>query len=162
VSQPPSHAAHAVAHPLCFTTAGGTNTAFQPGRCTCVCCCCPCPTPSNVSLTPPRLQVAVLSGDEQRYLEAQLAYNAGKPIMSDADFDALKVQLPQTNSVVTAPGPRRSLRRPKVASGAALDYLKLTLINLPAALVVRGTGSVHRCHGLRSAFCSQGGEACLP
>lgn len=27
--------------------------------------------------------MAVLSSDEQRYLEAQMAYNAGKPIMSD-------------------------------------------------------------------------------
>ncbi|PRW05866.1 PGR5 chloroplastic [Chlorella sorokiniana] len=83
-------------------------------------------------------KVAVLSGAEQRYLEAQLAYNAGKPIMSDADFDALKVQLRQSNSVVTAQGPRCSIRTRKLSSDASVDYLKLTLINLPAALVVLG------------------------
>lgn len=27
----------------------------------------------------------MLSGDEQRYLEAQMAFNAGKPIMSDGE-----------------------------------------------------------------------------
>ena len=31
--------------------------------------------------------------DEQRLLEASMAYIAGKPIMSDAEFDELKLRL---------------------------------------------------------------------
>ena len=79
----------------------------------------------------------MLSTDEQRFLEAQLAYNAGKPIMSDADFDGLKLRLRQANSVVTEQGPRCSIRTRKVMSDASVDYLKLTALNLPAALLVR-------------------------
>lgn len=47
-------------------------------------------------------KVAVLDADEQRFLEAQLAYNRGAPIMSDAAFDGLKAQLKAANSVVSA------------------------------------------------------------
>ena len=36
----------------------------------------------------------MISGaDEQRLLEASMAYIAGKPIMSDAEFDDLKLRL---------------------------------------------------------------------
>ena len=90
----------------------------------------------------------MLSSDEQRFLEAQLGYNAGKPIMSDAEFDELKLRLRQANSVVTEQGPRCSIRTRKVMSDASVDYLKLTLLNLPAALLVRA--NLARCSG-RSA-----------
>jgi hypothetical protein len=48
------------------------------------------------------LQVAILDGDEQRFLEASMAYSAGKPIMSDEDFDALKNELRIRGSIVSA------------------------------------------------------------
>lgn len=83
-------------------------------------------------------RVAALSPDELRFLEAQKAANKGKPIMSDADFDALKLKLRRSNSIVTAEGPRCSLRSRKVYSTASVDYLKLVAINVPAALVVLG------------------------
>uniref|UniRef100_A0A453MKL2 PGR5-like protein 1A, chloroplastic n=1 Tax=Aegilops tauschii subsp. strangulata TaxID=200361 RepID=A0A453MKL2_AEGTS len=37
--------------------------------------------------------VVMLSADEQRLLEASMAYIAGNPIMSDAEFDELKLRL---------------------------------------------------------------------
>lgn len=40
--------------------------------------------------------------------------------------------------MVTARGPRCSISTRKLSSDASVDYLKLTLINLPAALVVLG------------------------
>jgi hypothetical protein len=37
--------------------------------------------------------VVMLSPDEQRLLEASMAYVAGNPIMTDAEFDELKLRL---------------------------------------------------------------------
>lgn len=83
-------------------------------------------------------KVAALSPDELRFLEAQKAANKGKPIMSDTDFDALKLKLRRNNSIVTAEGPRCSLRSRRVYTNASVDYLKLVAINVPAALLVLG------------------------
>eukprot|EP00887_Chlorella_sp_A99_P001905 scaffold18.g1905.t1 len=88
-------------------------------------------------------KVAVLSTDEQRFLEAQVAFAKGRPIMSDADFEALKLELRRAGSPVTAQGARCSLLSRKMyrrAGGvdAAVDYLKLVAINVPAALLVLG------------------------
>lgn len=52
-------------------------------------------------------------------------FNKGSPIMSDADFDALKARLKAEGSVVAVQGPRCSLRSRKVVSDASVDYLKL-------------------------------------
>lgn len=83
-------------------------------------------------------KVAVLSSDEQRFLEAQMAYNRGKALLGDAEFDALKLRLKQSGSIITAQGPRCSLRSKKMYSDAAVDYLRLLGINIPAALLVLG------------------------
>lgn len=81
-------------------------------------------------------KVAVLSADELRFLEASLAYNSGgKPVMSDAEFDSLKVALKRDGSFVTAQGPRCSLRSKKMYADAAPDYLLMTALNLPAAAI---------------------------
>jgi hypothetical protein len=80
-------------------------------------------------------KVAVLSGDELRFLEASLAFNAGKPVMSDADYDALKMALRAADSFVTQQGPRCSLRSKRVFANARPDYLKMTALNLPAAVI---------------------------
>lgn len=56
--------------------------------------------PATASVVPP--QVAILDGDEQRFLEASMAYSNGKPIMSDEDFDALKNELRVRGSIVSA------------------------------------------------------------
>ncbi|GAA0153760.1 hypothetical protein LIER_37732 [Lithospermum erythrorhizon] len=37
--------------------------------------------------------VVMLSGDEQRFLEASMAYVAGNPILTDEEFDKLKMKL---------------------------------------------------------------------
>ena len=37
-------------------------------------------------------KVAILSSDEKKFLEAQIAFNNGKPIMSNADFDCSQVK----------------------------------------------------------------------
>lgn len=58
--------------------------------------------------------------------------------MSDTDFDALKLKLRQSGSIITAEGPRCSLRSRTMYSNADPDYLRMTAINIPAALVVSG------------------------
>ena len=83
-------------------------------------------------------KVAVLSSDEQRFMEATMSYNAGKPILSDDEFDELRAELKAKDSVVVAAGPRCSIRSRKLYSDAKPDYLKLTLLNVPAALIVLG------------------------
>lgn len=79
--------------------------------------------------------VVILSPEEQKFMEASLAYAAGKPILTDAQFDELKLQLKRAGSKVTLGGPRCSLRSRKVVSDSTVDYLKMTLLNLPAAVV---------------------------
>ena len=81
-------------------------------------------------------RVPILSSDEQRFLEASIAYYKGQPIMDDDDFDALKTELRNTSSIVTAQGPRCSIRTKTMYSDATADYLRMTLLNLPAAVVV--------------------------
>lgn len=81
-------------------------------------------------------KVAVLSSNEKRFLEASMAYNAGKPIMSNEEFDALRATLRRENSVVTAEGPRCSLRTRKMYSDATVDYLRLVALNIPAAVSI--------------------------
>jgi len=82
--------------------------------------------------------VPVLDGEEQRFLEAAIAYSKGTPIMSDADYDKLKTGLRSNNSVVTAQGPRCSIRSRKMYSDAQIDYAKMTLLNMPGVLIVLG------------------------
>jgi hypothetical protein len=47
-------------------------------------------------------KVAILDSDEQRFLEASMAYQAGQPILSDEEFDELKAMLKQKSSIVSA------------------------------------------------------------
>ncbi|XP_024524487.1 PGR5-like protein 1B, chloroplastic [Selaginella moellendorffii] len=79
--------------------------------------------------------VVILSPDEQRFMEASLAYAAGKRLMSDEEYDRLKLKLKKSNSKVAIEGPRCSLRSKKVYSDCTVDYLKMTLLNLPAVLI---------------------------
>ena len=80
-------------------------------------------------------QVAVLSKDEQRFLEATLAFNKGKPVLDDAAYDALKLRLKEEGSMVSVAGPRCSLRSQRVYSDATVDYTRMTGLNLPGALL---------------------------
>lgn len=82
------------------------------------------------------IQFTTHSSDEQRFLEASLAYAAGKPILSDEQFDLLKAKLKQSGSTITAQGPRCSIRSRKMYSDLDVDYLKMTALNIPASLVV--------------------------
>ena len=81
-------------------------------------------------------KVAILSTNEKRFLEATLAFNAGKPILSNKEYDDLKLQLKKENSAVTAGGPRCSIRTRKMYSDAQVDYLRLVGLNVPAAVSV--------------------------
>ncbi|KAI3828688.1 hypothetical protein L1987_02796 [Smallanthus sonchifolius] len=82
--------------------------------------------------------VVMLSSDEQKFLEASMAYISGNPIMSDKEFDQLKMQLKIDGSEIVAEGPRCSIRSRKVYSDLSVDYLKMFLINVPAAVVALG------------------------
>lgn len=81
-------------------------------------------------------EIAVLSSAEQKFLEASLAYSRGKQILSDLEYDALKRELKQQDSFVTQAGPRCSLRSRKMYSDLRVDYLKMTLLNVPAVIAV--------------------------
>lgn len=82
--------------------------------------------------------VVMLSADEQRFLEASMAYVSGNPIMTDKEFDKLKLKLKMDGSEIVAEGPRCSLRSRKVYSDLYVDYLKMFLLNVPAAVVALG------------------------
>lgn len=83
-------------------------------------------------------KVVVLDSDEQRFLEAVRSWATGHPIMSDEEFDQLRTTLRTQGSVVAAQGPRCSLRTKKMYSDASPDYLRMTALNIPAALLVLG------------------------
>ncbi|KAM7491320.1 hypothetical protein LguiA_034241 [Lonicera macranthoides] len=79
--------------------------------------------------------VVMLSSDEQKFLEASMAYVSGKPILTDEEYDKLKLQLKMDGSDIVIEGPRCSLRSRKVYSDLYVDYLKMFLLNVPAAVV---------------------------
>ncbi|GAB2300929.1 PGR5-like protein 1A, chloroplastic [Dionaea muscipula] len=79
--------------------------------------------------------VIMLSADEQRFLEASMAYVAGKPILTNEEFDELKQKLKSEGSNIVVEGPRCSLRSRKVYSDLTVDYFKMFLLNVPAAVV---------------------------
>ncbi|RWW24273.1 hypothetical protein GW17_00011461 [Ensete ventricosum] len=62
--------------------------------------------------------------DEQKFLEASMAYVSGNPIMTDAEFDELKLRLKKEGSGIVQEGPRCSLRS-----------RKMFLLNVPAAVI---------------------------
>eukprot|EP00262_Sarcandra_glabra_P020464 TRINITY_DN814_c0_g1_i1.p1 TRINITY_DN814_c0_g1~~TRINITY_DN814_c0_g1_i1.p1 ORF type:complete len:332 (+),score=46.90 TRINITY_DN814_c0_g1_i1:151-1146(+) len=79
--------------------------------------------------------VVMLSSDEQKFLEASMAYVSGQPIMTDAEYDDLKLRLKKEGSEIVQEGPRCSLRSRKVYSDLTVDYFKMFLLNVPAAVV---------------------------
>ncbi|XP_028105890.1 PGR5-like protein 1B, chloroplastic [Camellia sinensis] len=79
--------------------------------------------------------IVMLTSDEQKFLEASMAYVAGKPIMSDEEYDKLKMKLKMDGSDIVVEGPRCSLRSRKVYSDLSVDYFKMFLLNVPAALI---------------------------
>lgn len=82
--------------------------------------------------------IVMLSSDEQRFLEASMAYVAGNPILSDEEFDELRLKLKTEGSMIVVEGPRCSLRSRKVYSDLTVDYFKMFLLNVPAAVVALG------------------------
>ncbi|XP_042019545.1 PGR5-like protein 1B, chloroplastic [Salvia splendens] len=81
--------------------------------------------------------VVMLSADEQRFLEASMAYVSGNPLLSDKEFDELKQRLKADGSEIVIEGPRCSLRSRKVYSDLSV-YLKMYLLNAPATIVALG------------------------
>ncbi|PNX97682.1 PGR5-like protein chloroplastic-like, partial [Trifolium pratense] len=82
--------------------------------------------------------VVMLSSDEQKFLEASMAYVSGNPILNDREYDALKLRLKREGSEIVVEGPRCSLRSRKVYSDLSVDYLKMFLLNVPATVVALG------------------------
>ncbi|KAG8476554.1 hypothetical protein CXB51_033509 [Gossypium anomalum] len=82
--------------------------------------------------------VVMLSSDEQKFLEASMAYVSGKPVLRDEEFDDLKLRLKMEGSEIVVEGPRCSLRSRKVYSDLSVDYLKMVLLNVPATVVALG------------------------
>ncbi|XP_062146609.1 PGR5-like protein 1A, chloroplastic [Alnus glutinosa] len=82
--------------------------------------------------------VVMLSSDEQKFLEASMAYVSGKPIMNNEEYDNLKLRLKIEGSDIVVEGPRCSLRSRKVYSDLTVDYLKMLLLNVPATVVALG------------------------
>ncbi|GAB4820823.1 hypothetical protein N2152v2_007869 [Parachlorella kessleri] len=87
-------------------------------------------------------KVAVLSSEEKRFLEAKLAfYTPGHaPIMTDAEYDALKARLSASSIFVVDDAPACSLgnapgKRGQKAGDAATDYAKMAaLYGVPAGV----------------------------
>ncbi|PIA49771.1 hypothetical protein AQUCO_01300481v1 [Aquilegia coerulea] len=79
--------------------------------------------------------VVMLSSDEQKFLEASMAYVSGNPILTDKEFDDLKLRLKAEGSDIVVEGPRCSLRSRKVYSDLSVDYFKMFLLQVPAAVV---------------------------
>ncbi|XP_042503721.1 PGR5-like protein 1B, chloroplastic [Macadamia integrifolia] len=79
--------------------------------------------------------VVMLTSDEQKFLEASMAYVAGNPIMTNEEYDKLKMKLKTEGSEIVVEGPRCSLRTRKVYSDLTVDYFKMFLLNVPAAVV---------------------------
>nr|KYP67230.1 hypothetical protein KK1_013554 [Cajanus cajan] len=71
--------------------------------------------------------VVMLSSDEQKFLEASMAYVSGKPIMNDQEFDQLKLRLKMEGSEIVAEGPRCSLRSRKVCVNMCVDFIFIFL-----------------------------------
>ncbi|KAK6947691.1 hypothetical protein RJ641_001164 [Dillenia turbinata] len=82
--------------------------------------------------------VVMLSSDEQKFLEASLAYVSGKPILTDEEYDNLKLKLKMEGSEIVVEGPRCSLQSRKVYSDLSVDYLKMFLLYVPAIVVALG------------------------
>lgn len=82
--------------------------------------------------------VVMLSPLEQRFLEVSMAYAAGNPVVTDKEYDEIKSELKRQGSTVVLQGPRCSLRTQEVVSDCQLDYLRMTLLNLPATLLALG------------------------
>ncbi|KAK7330663.1 hypothetical protein VNO77_24861 [Canavalia gladiata] len=82
--------------------------------------------------------VVMLSSDEQKFLEASMAYVSGNPIMNDKEYDELKQRLKMEGSEIVVEGPRCSLRSRKVYSDLSVDYLKMFLLNVPATVIALG------------------------
>jgi hypothetical protein len=82
-------------------------------------------------------QVAVLTSDEQRFLECtQAALRGAKPPLTDREYDALKLRLKAAGSQVAIRGPRCSIRSRVMYSDAEVDYLRMVALNVPAAVTV--------------------------
>ncbi|KAL0039052.1 hypothetical protein WJX77_006412 [Trebouxia sp. C0004] len=79
-------------------------------------------------------KVAVLTRTQSRFLQASMAA-VNKPIISDEEYDELKAKLRNKNSKVVQQGPRCSFKSRAMYNDWTPDYLKMTALNIPAALV---------------------------
>ncbi|KAM3221348.1 hypothetical protein P3L10_020616 [Capsicum annuum] len=66
-----------------------------------------------------------VGADEERFLEASMAYVSENPILTDEEFDKLKLKLKMDGNEIMVKGPRCSLRSRKVYSDLYVYYLKM-------------------------------------
>lgn len=82
--------------------------------------------------------VVVMTKEEQMFLEATKAYAMGSPILTDDQFNDLKMKLKEQGSPIALGGPRCSIRSRRVFTDLSVDYGRLTLLNLPGAIIALG------------------------
>lgn len=81
--------------------------------------------------------VATLSRDEFKFLDAARAYEQGKPIMDDVAFDKLKKKLFEQGSIVAIQrGPRCSIQRQVTFSDIIPDKKRTFALFLPAGVLI--------------------------
>lgn len=76
-------------------------------------------------------KMPTLSKDELVFLQATRAYCMGQPVMADNDYNILKAKLKQRSSVVTAEGPRCSIRSRRMYADCRPDNLRQQLLSAP-------------------------------
>ena len=79
--------------------------------------------------------VVTMTKEEQMFLEATKAYSTGKPVMSDEEFNELKLKLKNQGSPIASGGPRCSIRSRRVFTDLDVDYFRLTLLNIPGVAI---------------------------
>ena len=79
--------------------------------------------------------VVTMTKEEQMFLEATKAYAMGEPVLTDEQFNDLKLKLKQQGSALAVGGPRCSLRTRRVYTDMTVDYFRLTLLNIPGVAI---------------------------
>merc|ERR1712176_414560 len=79
--------------------------------------------------------VVTMTKEEQMFLEATKAYAMGEPVLTDEQFNDLKLKLKQQGSALAIGGPRCSIRSRRVYTDMTVDYFRLTLLNIPGVAI---------------------------
>ncbi|MED6133112.1 PGR5-like protein 1A, chloroplastic [Stylosanthes scabra] len=86
--------------------------------------------------------VVMLSSDEQKFLEASMAYVSGNPIMNDKEYDELKMKLKMEGSDIVVEGPRCSLRSRKLPEPFSFIFTWFAAVPLIVWLALSLTSAI--------------------